>query len=277
MQIDWLTVAAQIVNFLVLVWLLQRFLYAPITKAMRRREERIEERLAEAKAARQEAEDRERELDEKKAELKESEEAILEDARRKAEELRERLESEIKTEMEEKREAWREHLAEEREGFVNTIRRQAGKQLLEITERVLADYADSDVADRIAGTLAARLDTLDPETRDKLAKAASDSEQPALVETGSDLESAAKGKITRAIHEALSTEIDVEYREDPEMVLGVRLTIGDHHVEWSAKRYLQRLDSELAEIIDAGRRPAGEARETEGAPDAAEDEERQSA
>ena len=41
MQIDWLTVAAQIVNFLVLVWLLQRFLYKPITNAMHRREERI--------------------------------------------------------------------------------------------------------------------------------------------------------------------------------------------------------------------------------------------
>ena len=38
MQIDWLTVAAQIVNFLVLVWLLQRFLYRPITDAMARRD-----------------------------------------------------------------------------------------------------------------------------------------------------------------------------------------------------------------------------------------------
>ena len=52
MQIDWLTVAAQIVNFLVLVWLLQRFLYRPITEAMARREDRIATRLAEAKDAR---------------------------------------------------------------------------------------------------------------------------------------------------------------------------------------------------------------------------------
>ena len=50
MQIDWLTVAAQIVNFLVLVWLLQRFLYGPITRAMARRETRIEDRLADARA-----------------------------------------------------------------------------------------------------------------------------------------------------------------------------------------------------------------------------------
>ena len=51
MQIDWLTVAAQIINFLVLIWLLQRFLYRPITNAMARREARIEERLSDAKPA----------------------------------------------------------------------------------------------------------------------------------------------------------------------------------------------------------------------------------
>ena len=37
MQIDWITVAAQIVNFLVLVWILQRLLYRPVTRAMARR------------------------------------------------------------------------------------------------------------------------------------------------------------------------------------------------------------------------------------------------
>ena len=38
MQIDWLTVAAQILNFLVLAWLLKRFLYRPVIDAMTQRE-----------------------------------------------------------------------------------------------------------------------------------------------------------------------------------------------------------------------------------------------
>ena len=84
MQIDWLTVAAQIVNFLVLVWLLQRFLYKPITNAMRRREERIEERLSEAKSARTEAEEEAEALRRKKAELEDSKEEILDAARERS-------------------------------------------------------------------------------------------------------------------------------------------------------------------------------------------------
>ncbi len=48
MAIDWITVSAQIVNFLILVWLLKHFLYQPIIRAMDRREQRVSERLNEA-------------------------------------------------------------------------------------------------------------------------------------------------------------------------------------------------------------------------------------
>ncbi|NLX99005.1 MAG: hypothetical protein GXY83_22905 [Rhodopirellula sp.] len=37
MPIDWFTVAAQVVNFLILVWLLKRFLYKPILHAIARK------------------------------------------------------------------------------------------------------------------------------------------------------------------------------------------------------------------------------------------------
>ena len=48
MSVNWFTVAAQVVNFLILVWLLHRFLYGPIIAAMDRRERRIAERLQDA-------------------------------------------------------------------------------------------------------------------------------------------------------------------------------------------------------------------------------------
>ena len=56
MLIDWFTVIAQIINFLVLVALLKRFLYGRIIKAMDQREEKIAFRLADAERKRNEAE-----------------------------------------------------------------------------------------------------------------------------------------------------------------------------------------------------------------------------
>ena len=56
MAIDWMTVSAQIVNFLLLVWLLKRFLYQPVLSAMDRREQDIAERLGAALDREQQAE-----------------------------------------------------------------------------------------------------------------------------------------------------------------------------------------------------------------------------
>src|SRR5665647_3963698 len=50
MQINWFTVIAQIINFLILVWLLKRFLYKPILKAIDEREEKIAAQIKDAEA-----------------------------------------------------------------------------------------------------------------------------------------------------------------------------------------------------------------------------------
>ena len=258
MQIDWLTVAAQIVNFLVLVWLLQRFLYRPITGAMRRREAKIEERLSEAKDARAAAEREAERLDSERAGLEARKDDMLSEAREEADDLRDRLEADLREEMEEKRAAWARHLAEERDAFARTLQRRAGQQVLDIAARVLDEFADADLSERVAGTFLARLEALDDDTRGKLADAAA-ADAAATVETGTALDSAARGRVTRGLHEALSSELKVEYREDPEVLLGVRLTIGEQSVEWSAAHHLRRLESTLDEVLETARAggPAG--------------------
>lgn len=48
MLIDWFTVGAQTLNFLILVWLMKRFLYQPVLDAIDAREQRIAQELADA-------------------------------------------------------------------------------------------------------------------------------------------------------------------------------------------------------------------------------------
>ena len=52
MLIDWFTVGAQALNFLILVWLMKRFLYKPILDAIDAREDRVAAELADADASR---------------------------------------------------------------------------------------------------------------------------------------------------------------------------------------------------------------------------------
>lgn len=258
MQIDWLTVAAQIVNFLILVWLLQRFLYKPITEAMRRREERIENRLSEARAARRQAEEEAEALKRRQEELNDRKEDILASAHEEARAMRDRLEDEVRREVEEKRAAWRAHLAGEQAALVSSLQRHAGRRVLDITGRILSEYTGSGISERMVATFAEHLTGLDADTRDRLAGAAAEA-QTAVVETGAALDGPAKGRITRALRAALGADIDVDYRVDDQIVMGARLTIGDVTAEWSAARYLDRLRAELDEVIDAGSHGGGPA------------------
>jgi len=263
LQIDWITIAAQIVNFLVLVWLLQRFLYRPITEAMRRRETKIEDRLSEARSAREEAEAEAEQLRRKQAELERERESVIDEARAEAADLRETLEQEIRAEMEDKRATWKRHLQEEREEFGRVLQRRAGREVLEIAGGVLAEFADADLTERIARTFASRLDSLDDKARTRLAEAAEHAEE-VTVETAGPLDATTRGMVTRALHEALATSIPVTYEQDEDVTLGVRVTIGEQSLDWSSDHHLKRLEAALDEIVDSATHGASTSGNGEG-------------
>lgn len=250
MQIDWITVVAQAVNFLVLVWLLQRFLYAPITRAMARREQRIEDRLREARETRERAEDEAAELREARETLEAQRDEKLDAAREEAVALRTRLEQELRDEIDEKRETLRTRLDTERAEIARELRRRIGERLFAAVRATLRDLADTDLTDRLAARFTRELEAMDDAPRARLAEAASAGDGVAQVTCATDLPAPAKSRITRAVHDSVAPELEVTYETDPDMLLGLRLTVGPHVVEWSAERHLARLETIVSEALD---------------------------
>ncbi|MBS4050206.1 MAG: F0F1 ATP synthase subunit B [Methylomonas sp.] len=56
MQLDWTTFILEVINFLVLLWILQRFLYKPVMASLDARQQRIRQETASAEQLRNEAE-----------------------------------------------------------------------------------------------------------------------------------------------------------------------------------------------------------------------------
>ena len=77
MSIDWVTVLAQIANFLVLLWLLKRFLYRPILDGIDAREAEIAKRMAAAEQAQQAAKEAESQYVKQRAQLVSEQDALL--------------------------------------------------------------------------------------------------------------------------------------------------------------------------------------------------------
>ena len=91
MLIDWFTVGAQALNFIVLVWLLKRFLYKPILNAIDAREKRIATELADADAKKAEAQRERDEFQHKNEAFDQQRAALLSKATQEANAERQRL------------------------------------------------------------------------------------------------------------------------------------------------------------------------------------------
>jgi F-type H+-transporting ATPase subunit b len=248
--IDWLTVGAQALNFLVLVYLLKRFLYGPIVRAMARREEAIAERLREAESQKAEAEAEARQHREARGALEAQRIRLEARAREEAEDLRQTLEKELRHEIDERRERWRGELEREQAAFLRDVRRYAAEQFEALARRALADLASADLETQMARRLIERLGDLDGERRAALAHATQTGE-PVHVRSAFELPAALERSLTAALHDALGREVEVVYEHSDDVICGVEVRAGGQSLAWSLEGYLDALERRLADGLIA--------------------------
>lgn len=245
MQIDWITVSAQIVNFLILVWLLKRFLYQPVIRAMERREQRIADRLNEAQQREQQAGEQVQRYQDKSDELEQRREEILTKAKEEAEQQKKQLPSEAREEVSEKRDSWQRQADQEKEDFLGNLRRQVAESVQTIARKTLRDLADAGLEEQLAHRFIERLKSLDKKARQALA----DSSEPARIASAFELDSAVRGRLTRAIHEQLAEGIEVDYTQSPELLCGIELSRGSQRLDWNLADYMEELEAGINEAF----------------------------
>ncbi len=241
MQIDWLTVVAQILNFLVLVWLLKRFLYRPIINAMAQREDRIAARLNAAKQREVDAETEAQEYRKKTEALKQAWEERLAEARAEAERERHRWLDEARHDIDRQRETWREELRREQTDFHKTLERQLTASAIRIAERALADLADARLERQVVTAFLRRLGALPEAERKTLAKASA----PLRVSSSHELDEETRIHLRTRLREALDAAVDLEYVQDPDLACGIALVGDGHKVEWNIADYMKELEDRV--------------------------------
>ena len=253
MLIDWFTVGAQIANFLILLFLLKRFLYGPILRAMDRREERIAERLREADEKRSRAEEIAEEHRRRRRELDDEREKLLQEARQEAERRRKGPLEKAETEAQEARRAWEDVVRRERDSFLRQLRQRTGTEVVRVARRALADLVDADLGGQLAHVFSRRLRELEKSEREACSKAAA--EGPVAVRSSFELDAGTKGQITKAFRTACGAEAEIEYRLDPGLAFGLELMAGDLRLQWGGESYLDGLERSVSELLDqAGKR-----------------------
>lgn len=248
MFIDWFTVFAQVVNFLVLVWLLKRFLYGPIIAAMDRREERIAGRLREGSEMKEQAEKEAEEFRNRAAALEERKRDMLSRAETEAEVRRRELVEGARAEVEKEKAQWRTAVEDEKEAFLRELGSRACAEVLSVAERALRDLSDTDLNERMAEVFIGRLREA---AGDHIPGAAGD-QGDVVVTTSFDLSPETKEALEEAIREKVSKDAPVSYRTSKGLLCGIEVRYGGFSLGWSLGGFLKGLEEEVSKSLEEG-------------------------
>jgi F-type H+-transporting ATPase subunit b len=249
-MIDWFTVAAQILNFLVLVALLKHFLYDRIISAMDERERKIQDRLETAEQKKEEAGREAEKYHQQKEKLEAQQKELFEIAKQEAEEKRKELVGQIRQEIEEKRRGWEKNLQKEKSEFLHELGRMATQEVYAAVRRTLKDLADAELEEKSVDAFLNVLEKAEEDVRKELTRFASKRGRPLLVRSSFDISGTLQQKVTRKIHELFSEDIDIDYQTDPELLLGIEIKGQSRKIAWHAEAYLERLQEESRKMFE---------------------------
>jgi F-type H+-transporting ATPase subunit b len=266
--IDWFTVAAQVINFLILVWLLKRFLYRPILDAIDAREERIAAELADADAKKAEARKERDEFQHKNEAFEQQRATLLSRATDEAKAERQRLLDEARQAADTLRAKRMQALSNDSHQLNQAIRRRTQTEVFAIARKALTDLATTSLEERMAEVFTRRLRALDGQAKEAFAKALKSSSEPALVRSAFDLPAEQRAAVQDALNETFSAAIRVKFETAPDLVSGIELSTNGQKLAWSVADYLAALEQGVAELLKTqAKTEAGEPRLEQSASD----------
>jgi len=245
MLIDWFTVAAQVVNFLVLVWILKRFLYRRILTAIDSRESKIAARLSDAAAKAKEAEERLALHRGMLQEYEQRKESMLLQAKQEVNQRHADMIARALQEVRALQTRWENELDDEHDAFLVDLRRRAATGILDGTRRMVADLAGLDLQECVVKVFLEKLRLLDADIRSSFRSG------DLLIRTTIDLSDEAKALIEHTLEERLGGPAVLRYERAPEIGLGIELRGNGWRVCWSSEAYLASVVEDLGRALQS--------------------------
>ncbi|MDB4991472.1 MAG: H+-transporting two-sector ATPase, subunit [Myxococcaceae bacterium] len=246
MVIDWFTVGAQVLNFIVLIWLLKHFLYKPILSAIDGRQKRIAEEQADAAKKVEDAERVRAEFRDKSAAIEQRRVGLLAEAATAASVEQKRLLDEVRNKADALSARLQQTIHDEARSLNEAIVRRTQQEVMLLTRRALAELAATSLEQRVTELFVQRIHELSGEAKIRLGQALSTSTQPALVRSAFELAPAQRLALQTALNETFSADIALCFESQPALIVGIELSANGQRLDWNFGSYLTSLEASVA-------------------------------
>lgn len=252
MLIDWFTVVAQTINFLILVWLLKRYLYQPVLHAIDMREQRIAAELADAAQKQTQAQTERDSYQQKNQQFDQQRERLMQQAVEVANVEYQRLLQEAEQAADLLRRKRQQSLASEAQNLKHLLSQKAAQEVFAIARKTLSDMATTSLEQQVTDVFIRRLNALEPTVKTILteALARSSATSPAILRSAFELTEDQKSALQHAINQCFSLDVTVKFETINALISGIELSANGQKLVWSIADYLLSLEQSIAALLD---------------------------
>ena len=245
MLIDSFTVIAQIINFLILIYLLKRFLFNRIIKIMDDREMQITGQMQDAETAKEEAQ---KELEEQRRireELQEKWNEMLAQAKKDAQKKREELVKDAREKIDEEQKNWREAILKQRTAFLRDLRHLSCEQVCQISRKVLSDLAGEKLENQLIENFLIQLGKLSKKEKDDFVRFISKDEQKLWVNSSFRLTREKESEVRKTLEDVIGDKVEIKFKVSPDLICGIETRTEGKKISWNIENYLDGLEEQL--------------------------------
>ncbi len=251
MIIDWFTVVSQALNFLILIWLMKRFLYKPILRAIDAREKKIEDEVASANSQKEEAKKESEKFEKKNEDFDGERSALLAKAKDDAETERKRLKQEVREELEVFRAKKVKSITDNQQSLIDDLNQRAQAEIFSIARKTLFDLADASLEEKMLNVFIQKIDDLSSGEKKTLSKAFNEPSAVVTVRSAFEFSEGQKVSLLGAIKKFINADVSTKFEVSPGVIAGVELTGNGQRIKWSISGYLTSLEKSVEAGIDA--------------------------
>jgi len=245
------TLIFQTINFLILAFLLTKFLFRPVMRLLDERAKRVTQALDEAQMREEEARRIKEEYLKKLEEAKREAQALREAAQKEVERTRREIIEQARAEAQAMRARAQEEMERERMEAIKRHREEIASLVTSMSAKMLTEVSDGRLQGVFFDAFLDRLDKMEGESSPYRAAVRGMEVVPVEVTSANVLSEADQARLKKALSSFLDREVNLDLRVDSSLIGGAIVRFGDHLIDGSLRGQLAKLRERFIRELEA--------------------------
>ena len=239
MELDWVTFSLEILNFLVLLWILKHFLYKPVLNVIAQRQASINDKVEEAIKKQTEAEQLKSQYTNRLTEWENEKKAARHKLDEEIDSLRQQRMQDLNLQLETERQKAEAIQQRRLEQDKTQAQMTALYQGAAFTAKLLSQLASPDLEKQLIDLFIAQLQEMPEQQQQTIQSNIDPASNEVQVCSAYPLPQSVQQFLETALNKLINKTITIKYTQDPELIAGLRVSIGAFMLQANIQDELQ--------------------------------------